>query len=407
MHLLTLIFYLTAVQSTGTYPSQCTFQETHILVNTWWKNISVWTEGEQPIAFPIGSRTETADYMSEPSGPTLSHHRLMHTSYHTIDNMRKLQIAENFNPGVHHSTTPQCLNCPYGKQTWAPFQKIEKLPQNIGNLIVSDLCGPFEASIGNYKYFITWIEMKSHFANINFIKDKESLTITMSFKNYITWLLWQKNAHVKWVRTDNGGEYMGKEFQDICARSGIVHETTSPHTPEHNGIAERYNRMLQEGALTLRHNAGLSGRFWVSAIHMVNFIKNCILHSHLEISPYQAFWGTKRKIDWLRTYGLKCWALIPKATQLKNQFKSVEGIFVGYYDNSKAYKIWVPWTNTVLKARDAIFNEANHIERVTIHGTNNDDLPDLWTWNLDMTFTKIGKPSDPMIQDHTITEGVK
>ena len=106
---------------------------------------------------------------------------------------------------------------------------------------------------------------------------------------------------------------MGKEFQDICAKSSIIHETTSPYTPEHNGIDERYNRMLQEGALTLRHNAGLSSRFWVSAIHTVNFVRNRILHSHLGISPHEAFWGTKPRVDWLRTYGSKCWALIPKA----------------------------------------------------------------------------------------------
>ena len=133
----------------------------------------------------------------------------------------------------------------------------------------------------------------------------------------MVWLLRQKSANVKWIRSDNTGEYTGKEFQDICAKSGIIHETTSPHTPEHNGIAERYNRTLQEGTLTLWHNAGLSGRFWVSAIHTVNFIKNCILHSCLSISPYQAFWGMKPKVDWLHIYGSKCWALIPKSTHLK------------------------------------------------------------------------------------------
>ena len=69
------------------------------------------------IALPIGPKTKTADYTSEPSGPTLWHHRLAHTSYHTIDNMRKLQTAENFNPRVHHGPNPQCLNYPYGKQT--------------------------------------------------------------------------------------------------------------------------------------------------------------------------------------------------------------------------------------------------------------------------------------------------
>ena len=106
--------------------------------------------------------------------------------------------------------------------------------------------------------------MKSCFANSDFIKDKESLTITTSFKHYIAWLSRQKNANVKWVRTDNGGEYMGKEFQDICAKSGIIHETTSPHTPEHNGIAERYNRTFQEGALTLRHDAVFQADFGYS-----------------------------------------------------------------------------------------------------------------------------------------------
>ena len=151
---------------------------------------------------------------------------------------------------------------------------------------------------------------------------------------------------------------MGREFQEICAKSSIIHETLSPHTPKHNGIAERYNRTLQEGALMIRHDAGLSGRFWVSAIHTINFIKNHILHLCLGISPYEAFWGTKPRINWLRTYSSKCWALIPKATQLKNQFKSVKGIFVGYYDNSKPYKVWIPRMNTILKVRDAIFDES-------------------------------------------------
>ena len=67
------------------------------------------------------------------------------------------------------------------------------------------------------------------------------------------------------MRTDNGGEYVGKEFKKICNDLGIIHETTSPHTPEHNGIAERYNRTLQEGALTLQHDADFSNKFWVSA----------------------------------------------------------------------------------------------------------------------------------------------
>jgi hypothetical protein len=98
-------------------------------------------------------------------------------------------------PGLN--TLPQCVNCPYGKQTRAPFQKVEKLPSEIGDVVASDLCCPFEPSIGNYRYFVTWIELKTCLASIDFLKNKECATVAKSFKLYLAWLLHQKNANVK------------------------------------------------------------------------------------------------------------------------------------------------------------------------------------------------------------------
>ena len=90
---------------------------------------------------------------------------------------------------------------------------------------------------------------------------------------------------------------MGQEFQHICGELGIIHETTTLYMPEHNGIAERYNRTSQEGSLTLLHDSGLTSRFWVSAIHMTNFIKNRLLHRQIDMLPYEAFGGIKPQID--------------------------------------------------------------------------------------------------------------
>jgi hypothetical protein len=342
---------------------------------------------------PPKPQIEYAKISYEPAEIILWHHRLAHTSYSTLESMKRLGTAKKFSPNVHHGTTPQCTDCPYGKQTRAPFRKTEDLPNHIGDIIVSDLCGPFELSIGGYKYFVIWMDLKTRFASIDFIKDKECNTVSESFKRYMAWLLRQKNANVRRVRTDNGGEYMGKEFTNICSKLGIIHETTSPYTPEHNGIAERYNRTLQEGALTLQHESDLSSKFWVSAIHTVNFVKNRVLHHRLGISPYEAFWEKKPSIDWLRTYGCKCWALVPKAIRSKGQYKSVEGIFVGYFDDSKAYKVWVPRTHTILKARDVIFDESNHIERTTIHANDDDDTPYLWIKDSHVSITPSVPPN--------------
>ena len=51
------------------------------------------------------------------------------------------------------------------------------------------------------------------------------------------------------IRTDNGGKYTGGEFEALHHEHGNIHETTSPYIPEHNTVAKRYNRTLQEGAV--------------------------------------------------------------------------------------------------------------------------------------------------------------
>ena len=43
------------------------------------------------------------------------------------------------------------------------------------------------------------------------------------------------------LRTDNGGKYTSKNFEEYLKKEGIRHECTIPKTPEQNGIAERLN----------------------------------------------------------------------------------------------------------------------------------------------------------------------
>ena len=132
---------------------------------------------------------ETANYIDEPAEITLWHHRLTHTNYQTLNQMQRLNTTIGLTKTIHNGPIPQCVNCLHGKQTHAPFQKIKNLPNNIGDIVVSDLCSPFETSIGSFRYFITWIDLKLWFANVKFLKNKECNTISESFKCYLAWLL--------------------------------------------------------------------------------------------------------------------------------------------------------------------------------------------------------------------------
>ena len=84
----------------------------------------------------------------------LWHHRLAHTGYSTLKKMIRNKSAIVFNPGVSFDNLPLCSNCPFGKQTHAPFTRSEDLPESIGDIITSDICGPFKTSVNGFRYFL-------------------------------------------------------------------------------------------------------------------------------------------------------------------------------------------------------------------------------------------------------------
>ena len=48
------------------------------------------------------------------------------------------------------------------------------------------------------------------------------------------------------LRTDNGGEFISREFKEYLFKHGIRHKKTVPSTPQHNGVVERMNRTIVE-----------------------------------------------------------------------------------------------------------------------------------------------------------------
>ena len=51
---------------------------------------------------------------------------------------------------------------------------------------------------------------------------------------------------VKCLRSNNGGEYVSKDFEHFCESKGIKREFTAPYNPPQNGVAKRMNCTIQE-----------------------------------------------------------------------------------------------------------------------------------------------------------------
>jgi len=84
----------------------------------------------------------------------------------------------------------------------------------------------------------------------------------------------QSDKVIKVFRTDGADEYNLHEFQVFCNEKGIVHEVTSPYTPQHNGVAERRNKTILNMARSIMKGKGMSHYFWGEATSIVVYILN-------------------------------------------------------------------------------------------------------------------------------------
>ena len=162
------------------------------------------------------------------------------------------------------------------------------------------------------------------------------------------------------LRTDNGGEYLSKEFEEYLKLKGIRHELTIAHTPEQNGVAERMNRTLMESARAMIAHAGLSNEYWAEAVATAVYLKNRTTSAVKEgMTPYEKWYKRKPDISHLKVFGCVAYAHIPDCERRKLDKKAEKLHFVGYCKNSKGYRLLDEKTRTIVKRRDVTFNESN------------------------------------------------
>ena len=64
------------------------------------------------------------------------------------------------------------------------------------------------------------------------------------------------------------------ELVQAVRRLGWSHETSTPGQPQTNGVAERANRTVLEGARTILEHAGLPPQWWPRAVQFLCFARN-------------------------------------------------------------------------------------------------------------------------------------
>jgi hypothetical protein len=143
---------------------------------------------------------------------------------------------------------------------------------------------------------------------------------------------------VKAIRTDRGTEYLGS-FSAFMKRKGIVHQRSSPYTPEQDGRAERYNRTLIERTRALLLHFNLPTLLWGDAITTAAYLPKFMPKKGKKKTPWELFYDVKPSIGHLTVFG--CLAMVhlpPRLHENKTDAVSEECLFLGYVPGAKPWR---------------------------------------------------------------------
>ncbi|UYV62645.1 hypothetical protein LAZ67_2001397 [Cordylochernes scorpioides] len=258
-----------------------------------------------------------------------------------------------------------CEACIYGKQNRKVFHASTSPNSTYpGELIYSDVCGPMsKRSPGGSLYFVSFKDDFSRFRVAYFIRHKSD--VLEKFKEFVKRVRTETGNKIKRFRTDNGTEFLNKNFSDYLKSLGIVHELTAPYTPEQNGIAERDNRTIVESARCLLHGRKMPLELWAEAVNTAVYLLNrCTTKVLGNSTPYEIWYKRKPSILHLKTFGCNAYVHIPKDNRKKLDKKSIRTFFVGYTETNKNYRMWDPIARKIIISRDVIFTEANTSENI-------------------------------------------
>lgn len=299
------------------------------------------------------------------------HHKLAHQN---IAHVKKVLSNNNINVS---GSELFCDSCVLGKHKRNTFKQSYSRASNVGELFHADLCGPMETtSIGGAKYFLLFKDDCSSYRFVYFLKCKsEVIDKLISFLNLVKN---QTGENVKVLRTDGGGEFVNSEIAKLLSELGIVHQISSAYCPEQNGRAEREMRTVVESARTMLVAKNLGKEFWAEAVNTAVFVLNRTGTSPTEgKTPYELWYGKSFDIKWLQVFGSKVYVHVPKCKRRKWDNKSKPGIFVGYSDTTKGYRIYIPCDRKVEISCNVIFDCNESIDSKGQHKNLNSEYIDI------------------------------
>ena len=291
--------------------------------------------------------------------PWLWHRRLCHFNMDLLKEISKKELVRGL-PKIKFEKDRICDACQFGKQVKVSFKPKKCVSTSKPlELLHLDLFGPTQtASLGGKRYCFVIVDDYSRYTWVIFLAHKDD-----AFKNFTSLFAKVQNLlglKIVRIRSDNGTEFKFCGFPEFCDHNGITHEFSIARVPQQNGVVERKNRTLQEAARTMLSECNLPKYFWAEAINTACYTMNrVLLRPILNKTSYELMFDKKPVVGYFKVFGCKCFILNIKEHLGKFDKKSDEGIFLGYCENKRGFRVYNRRTLIIEEAIHITFDESN------------------------------------------------
>ncbi|CAI7794715.1 unnamed protein product [Closterium sp. NIES-54] len=227
-----------------------------------------------------------------------------------------------------------------------------------------DLCGPFRvAAKDGSLYFLLLKDRHTRFVWVMLVAKKSD--VLREFQKWLVLVERQAKKPLLMLRSDQGGEFLRKEFTTFVNGKGIVHDLTCPNTPQQNGMAEREMCTAVESVRTMLLHMGVQHHWWHLALRQAVWVRNCLERSTTPpgTTPYQLLTGKKPDLTLARVWGCMVQFMVPEQQRGgKLAPKARWGLHLGVSPASKGWEVLNLTDDKVVTSVEVIFYETVSLE---------------------------------------------
>ena len=162
-----------------------------------------------------------------------------------------------------------------------------KYPTKPWSVLAIDILGELHGVPPQARYLIVVYDLHSKWPEVKAVPN-----ITTHAVNSFLSELFARWGIPERIISDNGRQFVSKDFENFCAELNIKHSKTALYHPQSNGAVERFNRVLKEGIRADKHEA----RPFADTLRSIlaNYRSTC--HATTGVTPAELMIGRRMRM---------------------------------------------------------------------------------------------------------------